>query len=102
MNPVITPKIPKPKLKLKNHYQVRKSKNFYDERITVPMASTEANEMYAFFDQLKLAHLLPLLRAEEVEDFLTLHALTDEDLQDCGLPMGARIRLLQALRDRAR
>jgi len=57
-----------------------------------------APDVARLMDELGLARFLPLLLAEEVEDMDTLRLLGARELKDLLLPLGARTKLLHALK----
>ena len=57
-----------------------------------------APDVARLMDELGLARFLPLLLAEEVEDMDTLRLLEARELKDLLLPLGARTKLLHALK----
>ena len=57
-----------------------------------------APDVVRLMDELGLARFLPLLLAEEVEDMDTLRLLEARELKDLLLPLGARTKLLHALK----
>ena len=63
-----------------------------------PPAIQAAPDVARLMDELGLARFLPLLLAEEVEDMDTLRLLEARELKDLLLPLGARTKLLHALK----
>ena len=63
-----------------------------------PPAVQAAPDVARLMDELGLARFLPLLLAEEAADMETLQCLEASDLKDLLLPLGARTKLLHALR----
>ena len=63
-----------------------------------PPAIQAAPDVARLMDELGLARFLPLLLAEEVEDMDTLRLLGARELKDLLLPLGARTKLLHALK----
>ena len=63
-----------------------------------PPAVQAAPDVARLMDELGLARFLPLLLAEEAADMETLQCLEASDLKDLLLPLGARTKLLHALK----
>ena len=63
-----------------------------------PPAIQVAPDVVRLMDELGLARFLPLLLAEEAADMETLGCLEASDLKDLLLPLGARTKLLHALK----
>ena len=63
-----------------------------------PPAIQAAPDVARLMDELGLSHFLPLLLAEEAADMETLICLEAGDLKDLLLPLGARTKLLYALK----
>jgi len=63
-----------------------------------PPAIQAAPDVVRLMDELGLARFLPLLLAEEAADMETLRCLEATDLKDLLLPLGARTKLLHALK----
>ena len=63
-----------------------------------PPAIQAAPDVARLMDELGLTRFLPLLLAEEVEDMDTLRLLGARELKDLLLPLGARTKLLHALK----
>ena len=63
-----------------------------------PPSIQAAPDVARLMDELGLSHFLPLLLAEEAADMETLICLEAGDLKDLLLPLGARTKLLHALR----
>ena len=63
-----------------------------------PPAIQAAPDVARLMDELRLARFLPLLLAEEAADMETLGCLEASDLKDLLLPLGARTKLLHALK----
>ena len=63
-----------------------------------PPAIQAAPDVARLMDELGLARFLPLLLAEEAADMETLQCLEATDLKDLLLPLGARTKLLHALK----
>jgi hypothetical protein len=63
-----------------------------------PPAIQAAPDVARLMDELGLSHFLPLLLAEEAADMETLICLEAGDLKDLLLPLGARTKLLHALK----
>ena len=63
-----------------------------------PPAIQAAPDVARLMDELGLSRFLPLLLAEEVEDMDTLRLLEARELKDLLLPLGARTKLLHALK----
>ncbi len=63
-----------------------------------PPAIQAAPDVARLMDELGLSHFLPLLLAEEAADMETLRCLEATDLKDLLLPLGARTKLLYALK----
>ena len=63
-----------------------------------PPAVQAAPDVARLMDELRLARFLPLLLAEEAADMETLGCLEASDLKDLLLPLGARTKLLHALK----
>ena len=63
-----------------------------------PPAIQAAPDVARLMDELGLARFLPLLLAEEAADMETLQCLEASDLKDLLLPLGARTKLLHALK----
>ena len=63
-----------------------------------PPAIQAAPDVARLMDELGLARFLPLLLAEEAADMETLICLEAGDLKDLLLPLGARTKLLYALK----
>ena len=63
-----------------------------------PPAIQAAPDVARLMDELGLSHFLPLLLAEEAADMETLICLEASDLKDLLLPLGARTKLLHALK----
>ena len=63
-----------------------------------PPAIQAAPDVARLMDELGLARFLPLLLAEEAADMETLICLEASDLKDLLLPLGARTKLLYALK----
>ena len=58
-----------------------------------------AEEVTFLLEQCGLARYLSAFRNDDVDDSC-LNTLTPEDLHDLGLPMGPRVRLARAIRER--
>ena len=56
-----------------------------------------ASSLAAILDTLGVSHVLPLLRAEEV-DLAALSLLNESDLKELGIAMGTRKKLLAYIR----
>jgi hypothetical protein len=63
-----------------------------------PPAIQAAPDVARLMDELGLSHFLPLLLAEEAADMDTLQCLGADDLKELLLPLGARTKLLHALK----
>ena len=63
-----------------------------------PPAIQAAPDVVRLMDELGLSRFLPLLLAEEAADMETLGCLEASDLKDLLLPLGARTKLLHALK----
>ena len=63
-----------------------------------PPAIQAAPDVVRLMDELGLARFLPLLLAEEAADMDTLLCLGASDLKELLLPLGARTKLLHALK----
>ena len=63
-----------------------------------PPSIQAAPDVVRLMDELGLARFLPLLLAEEAADMETLGCLEASDLKDLLLPLGARTKLLHALK----
>ncbi len=63
-----------------------------------PPSIQAAPDVARLMDELGLARFLPLLLAEEAADMETLRCLEATDLKDLLLPLGARTKLLHALK----
>ena len=63
-----------------------------------PPAIQAAPDVARLMDELGLARFLPLLLAEEAADMDTLQCLGADDLKELLLPLGARTKLLHALK----
>ena len=63
-----------------------------------PPAIQAAPDVARLMDELGLSRFLPLLLAEEAADMETLRCLEATDLKDLLLPLGARTKLLHALK----